>query len=158
MPKDFDYSLADLKIKKDLQDWGSLGILSTNSQHLPASNLFASLILPMGYKGPAFLVYRNFRAILNWNRSILYALSVGILADKFIGKNLVAQPIFVKKISKDDIKFVQKTLNENGFNVGKVDGIVGSKTRSAVRKYQKKFNLPADGYIGTDLLTQMQNG
>jgi len=103
------------------------------------------------------LVYRNFRAILNWNRSTLYALSVGILADKLIGKSLQAPFIFEPKISKTQIKFAQQSLNDSGFDVGKVDGIAGRMTRKMVRKYQLHNNLKADGYIGLELLNFMNN-
>jgi membrane-bound lytic murein transglycosylase B len=157
LPKVFDYSLANLKIKKNLNEWASLGIKNPDNTKLPTSMLKASLVLPMGYKGPAFLVYRNFRSILNWNRSTLYALSVGILADKLSGKNLKSQPFFEPKLSKNNIKFVQKRLNITGFDAGKVDGVSGKQTRTAVRNYQKYWNLPADGYIGQDLIRQMQS-
>jgi membrane-bound lytic murein transglycosylase B len=81
--------LASLKIKKSIQEWASLGVKHADGKK-NARSLFsppeASLILPMGHKGPAFLVYRNFHAILRWNRSILYALSVGHLSDRLNGK------------------------------------------------------------------------
>ena len=157
IPANFDYSLADLSIKKNLVEWDKIGVLNANSSQLPKSELRASLVLPMGYKGPAFLVYRNFRAILNWNRSTLYALSVGILADKLIGKSLQAPFIFEPKISKTQIKFAQQSLNDSGFDVGKVDGIAGRMTRKMVRKYQLHNNLKADGYIGLELLNFMNN-
>jgi membrane-bound lytic murein transglycosylase B len=156
LPKDFDYSLADLTIKKNLNEWSKLGITTTDAKILPQSTLQASLLLPMGYTGPAFLVYRNFRAILNWNRSTLYALSVGILANKFLGIDVVAPPIFEEKLSKDDIKLVQQALKNSGLEVGVIDGIVGSKTRAAVRTYQKQQGLPADGYIGKALIEYIQ--
>jgi membrane-bound lytic murein transglycosylase B len=94
LPDVFDYSLANLKIKKSLTQWSDLGVVGVQTKNFPKSTLKASLVLPMGHKGPAFLVYRNFRAILNWNRSTLYALSVGILADKLIGKKIKSRAVF----------------------------------------------------------------
>jgi membrane-bound lytic murein transglycosylase B len=157
LPDVFDYSLANLKIKKSLTQWSDLGVVGVQTKNFPKSTLKASLVLPMGHKGPAFLVYRNFRAILNWNRSTLYALSVGILADKLIGKKLRAEPFFEPKLSKADVKFVQQNLNNAGFDVGKVDGISGRQTRAAVRNYQKHNKIPADGYIGIELINYMKN-
>jgi membrane-bound lytic murein transglycosylase B len=157
LPDVFDYSLANLKIKKSLTQWSDLGVVGVQAKNFPKSTLKASLVLPMGHKGPAFLVYRNFRAILNWNRSTLYALSVGILADKLIGKKLRAEPFFEPKLSKADVKFVQQNLNNAGFDVGKVDGISGRQTRAAVRNYQKHNKIPADGYIGIELINYMKN-
>ncbi|HIF88674.1 MAG TPA: lytic murein transglycosylase, partial [Candidatus Thioglobus sp.] len=80
--EDFDYDFVGLKTKKQLDEWQTQGVRSANGSDLPKSSMDASLILPMGYKGPAFLVYQNFRSILRWNHSTLYALAVGHLADR----------------------------------------------------------------------------
>ncbi|HIG88595.1 MAG TPA: lytic murein transglycosylase, partial [Candidatus Thioglobus sp.] len=85
IPKPFDYQLANLNTKKTVNEWQTLGVRTAEGKDLPNSTMQASLILPMGYNGPAFLAYRNFRAILRWNRSILYALSVGHLSDRLAG-------------------------------------------------------------------------
>jgi membrane-bound lytic murein transglycosylase B len=154
--QNFDFSLANLKNKKTVSEWRNLGVLRANGKRLPKSQLKASLILPMGYQGPAFLVYRNFRAILNWNRSILYALSVGHLADRLNNDRLLyAKPIKAPSLSRDDILFIQVKLNELGFKAGKPDGISGPKTRAAVREYQLLSDLPVDGYVGYELLQDL---
>ncbi len=128
-----------------------------NNANLPNSRMQASLILPMGYNGPAFLIYRNFHAILRWNHSILYALSVGRLSDRLIGLNeLFAKPITEPSLSNDNIKYIQNTLNKLGFNTGEPDGISGQKTRFATKAYQKTNNLPIDGYVGYQLLQQLR--
>ena len=155
--KDFDYQLANLKIKKTVNEWQALGVRTAQGKNLPNSELKASLILPMGYNGPAFLAYRNFRAILNWNRSILYALSVGHLSDRLAGTSqLVAVPIKEPSLSRDDITLIQVQLNKLGFETGEPDGISGPKTRNAARNYQRVNNLPIDGYVGYQLLQQLQ--
>jgi membrane-bound lytic murein transglycosylase B len=156
LPADFDYALANLKIKKTLNQWASLGIKNAKGQNLPNSKMLASVIVPMGESGPKFLVYRNFKAIMNWNYSVLYALSVGLMADKFIAKNLLADMPNEPNLKKDDIKFIQKYLNNNGFNAGPVDGVLGSKTQNAVRNYQKTNNLVVDGYVGFKVLENMK--
>ena len=86
IPKNFDYRLTGLNNEKTVNEWAALGVLKGNRSSLPKSNFKASLIVPMGHKGPAFLVYRNFDAIMGWNRSILYALSVAHLSDRIKGR------------------------------------------------------------------------
>ncbi|MDG1869090.1 MAG: lytic murein transglycosylase, partial [Candidatus Thioglobus sp.] len=85
IPKNFDYRLTGLETKRTVNEWAALGVLRGNGSRLPKSNFKASLIVPMGHRGPAFLVYRNFDTILGWNRSILYALSVAYLSDRLNG-------------------------------------------------------------------------
>lgn len=154
---DFDFKQSGLASKKTINDWAKLGVLDANGDKLPASKMPTSLILPMGYQGPAFLVGRNFQAILRWNRSILYALAVGVLADRLSGRpNLVAEPIIEPSLNRDDIFKIQTVLNKLGFDSGKIDGIAGVKTRGAVRKYQQSNNLPIDGYVGWQLLQRLK--
>ena len=117
----------------------------------------ASLIVPMGQRGPAFLVYQNFRAILGWNRSLLYALSVGYLADRIKGQGkLRAQPLDEPLLTNENIKTIQQILNILGYDAGVADGILGSKTRSATRKFQRDIGMVADGYVGYELLQKLQ--
>lgn len=82
LPKGFDMSLVGLDKKKSLADWAKLGIKTANGNPLPARDIPASLILAQDGKGPPFLIYDNFRTILHWNRSNLFALAAGHLADR----------------------------------------------------------------------------
>lgn len=84
LPPDFDQSLAGMGTKKPLSDWQSLGIRRINGDDLPKVVIDASLIMPSGSKGPAFLVYRNYRSIYRWNRSHLYSLAVCRLSDMLV--------------------------------------------------------------------------
>jgi len=157
IPQNFDYQLANLKNKKTVNEWQTLGVRTAEGQDLPNSTLSASLILPMGYNGPAFLAYRNFRAILRWNHSILYALSVGHLSDRLAGTSqLYAKPITEPSLSRADVMLIQTQLNKLGFDTGEPDGISGPKTRNATRKYQRANSLPIDGYVGYQLLQQIK--
>ena len=153
LPEDFDYYLAELHNKKPLSYWQSKGVKKTTGKDLPKSSLLGSIILPSGHQGPAFLVYRNFHAILNWNRSIFYALSVVLLADRIISDTLLHTPPIVEPyIEHKVIVDVQKKLNSLGFLVGKADGIIGPKTRTAVRDFQNLVDSPADGHIDQSLI------
>ena len=157
IPSSFDYQLATLSVKKTVNEWRALGVKTANGQSLPKSTMSASLILPMGYQGPAFLAYQNFRAILRWNHSILYALSVGHLSDRLAGTSkLYATPIKEPSLSRDNIMHIQTTLNQLGFDTGEPDGISGPKTRNAVREYQRAHKQPIDGYVGYQLLQQLK--
>ncbi|CAC9594161.1 Membrane-bound lytic murein transglycosylase B [uncultured Gammaproteobacteria bacterium] len=158
IPTNFDYQLANLKTKKTVNEWQALGVRTAQHNNLPNSTLKASLILPMGYNGPAFLTYRNFHAILRWNHSILYALSVGHLSDRLAGTSrLVAKPITEPSLSREDTVLIQTKLNQLDFDTGKPDGISGPKTRNATRQYQRVNNLPIDGYVGYQLLQQLKD-
>jgi len=157
IPKNFDYKQTGLGIKKSVNDWAKLGILRANRNRLPNSNMKASLIVPMGHRGPAFLVYRNFDVIMDWNRSISYAISVGYLADRINGSGkLIAKPIDETLLSKDNVLTIQQTLNLLGYNTGVPDGMAGPKTRSATRQFQSDIGLVADGYVGYELFQQLQ--
>jgi membrane-bound lytic murein transglycosylase B len=157
IPPNFNYQLANLKTKKTVNEWQALGVRTAANKDLPNSIMPASLILPMGYQGPAFLTYRNFRAILRWNQSILYALSVGHLSDRLTGtRQLYAVPIKEPSLSRNDINLIQTQLNKLGFDTGEPDGISGPKTRNATREYQQANHLPIDGYVGYQLLQQLQ--
>jgi membrane-bound lytic murein transglycosylase B len=157
IPKNFDYQLTGLNNEKTVNEWAALGVRRGNNSNLPKSNFKASLIVPMGHRGPAFLVYRNFDAIMGWNRSILYALSVAYLSDRLNGNaKLSAKTIDEPLLSKEDIMQIQNTLNLLGYDTGTPDGMAGSKTRKATRKFQSDIGLTADGYVGYELFQQLQ--
>ncbi|SVA30447.1 uncharacterized protein METZ01_LOCUS83301 [marine metagenome] len=157
IPKNFDYRLTGLQNKKKVTDWGLLGIRKANGSVLPNSSMEGSLIVPMGHRGPAFLVYQNFSVILGWNRSQLYALSVGYLGDRIKGQGkLRAKPLDEPLLSKEDILSIQETLNILGYDVGVADGVLGPKTREAARQFQSDIGMVADGYVGYELLQKFQ--
>tara|TARA_B100002049_G_scaffold55129_1_gene38985 strand:- start:1544 stop:2710 length:1167 start_codon:yes stop_codon:yes gene_type:complete len=157
IPKNFDYRLTGLETKRTVNEWAALGVLRGNGSRLPKSNFKASLIVPMGHRGPAFLVYRNFDTILGWNRSILYALSVAYLSDRLNGNGkLTAKSIDEPLLSKEDVFQIQNTLNLLGYDTGTPDGMTGPKTRRATRMFQSDIGLVADGYVGYELFQQLQ--
>jgi membrane-bound lytic murein transglycosylase B len=147
LPADFNLDLAALRTKKPLPSWQDLGVHRIDGRALPNADIQASVILPAGHKGPAFLVYDNFEAILNWNRSLLYAISVGHLADRLIGLGPLKSPRREERpLSRDQVTELQERLNALGYDAGEPDGQAGPRTRAAVRAFQKATELPADGY------------
>ncbi len=81
LPERFDFDLKGLEVKKSLDEWQALGVRHSNGDDLPTRQLSASLILPGGPEGPAFLTYPNYRVLLKWNRSHYFATAVGQFAD-----------------------------------------------------------------------------
>lgn len=153
LPTNFNYALADGSTSYSLEKWQQLGIKIINSTDLNKNNQ-AKLILATDYQGPAFLVYDNFFIIKRWNNSTKYALAVGHLADRIIGKSALSKsaPKIELKISREQTKELQQKLMGKGYELGGADGIAGSKTRKAIRDYQIKQNLPADGYPSLRML------
>ena len=158
LPEGFDLDQADMKVRKPLADWQALGVRRANGQDLPrVDGMEGSILLPAGHAGPAFLVYDNFRTIMVWNRSILYALTVGHLADRLAGLGPLAakQPANDAPLHREDIQMLQQELLDRGFNPGEPDGILGSRTRSALKAYQRQQGLPADGYPTAGLIEEL---
>jgi membrane-bound lytic murein transglycosylase B len=153
LPAGFDYSLADGR-RLPLEDWRDMGITDAFGNPLAREQIEAKLIVPTGHQGPAFLAYHNFDVIMGWNRSEFYAIAVGHLADRIAGAGGLQNPPpeDLPALSRDQIILLQETLNAQGYDSGKPDGIMGSATRSAVRAYQQDQQMVADGYPGTELL------
>lgn len=159
LPAGFDISLISLDVDaretvKSLEAWSALGVTRTDGRALPEQPLDAALVLPQGVKGPAFLLYENYRTILRWNRSAFYAIAVGHLADRLTGAGpLVGSLPNDPPLSRDDVTALQEGLIAQGFLTGNADGVVGSMTRQAVRRFQAARGLPPDGYADRQLIT-----
>ena len=142
--------------KHPLSDWVKWGVKRADGRAYNEKDLSikAELILPEGKNGPAFLVYKNFDVIKRWNRSDFYALAVGVLADKINKRSTldVKNMKVLPGLSRDDVKSMQEVLKKENFYDGNVDGVLGSGTRNAVKKYQKSHKLPADGFLSKELL------
>ena len=161
LPEDFDYDQARLDLKKPLKYWNNLGVRQANNQPLPlpkVGEMSGAILLPQGHAGPAFLVYRNFDVIMQWNRSINYALTVGHMADRLNGQKplLLGRNADNRRLTREQFMQIQQTLNQMGFDAGNVDGMPGSKTRLAIRAYQKESGLPVDGHASATLLESLQ--
>ncbi|MFQ6017058.1 MAG: lytic murein transglycosylase [Kiloniellaceae bacterium] len=158
LPPDFDWDLAGLKIRKPIAEWQRLGVRRADGRDLPKADISGAIVLPAGHKGPAFLVYRNFHAILTWNRSILYALAIGHLADRIAGKGrlIAPRPAREHAMSRAQIEEMQGLLVALGFDPGTPDGVVGSKTRATLKAYQRQVRLAADGHPTPELLAELR--
>ncbi len=159
LPKGLDLSLVGLERREPLAAWRDLGLRRADGGPLPVvDGMTASLLLPSGIEGPAFLVYDNFRAIMDWNRSILYALAVGHLADRLIGLPPLAKapPAGETPMTRADVKAVQELLNRLGHDAGEVDGLPGAQTRAALAAFQRSVGVPADGHVDAAALARLR--
>ena len=157
LPAGFAFEDADLDSPKTVAAWKARGVKTIAGGELPANDDPASIYLPAGARGPAFLVFRNFKVILKYNNAASYALAVCLLADQLKGAPLIATPWprELQPLSRDERLALQNALLKLGFDIGKADGLIGSKSRAAMRAWQKAHALPADGFATDELLTRI---
>ena len=158
LPQGFPLDQADTTIEKPVRAWAAMGVKRAGNAPLPNVDDLASITLPAGWRGPAFILYPNFKAVMNWNRSTLYALAVGILAQQIVGGPPVMQsaPADDEPLSHNTIVDLQSRLAKLGLYTDEADGLLGPKTRSAVRLFQKQVGLPADGHPTPDVVRRLQ--
>ena len=159
LPPGFPYETADLAVERPLAEWRALGVRRIDGGDLPVvADMTGSIVLPMGHRGPAFLVYDNYRAIMQWNRSTLYAVAVGHLADRLAGQGPLQgpRPALGPPLTSNEVMELQRLLNARGFDSGTPDGRAGPLTRSALRSFQSTNGLPADGYPSRDMLERLR--
>lgn len=162
LPAQFDVTLASLNVDanetiKPLSEWAKLGVKRADGGALPSADISAALILPDGIRGPAFLVYDNYRVILKFNRSVFYAVTIGHLADRFIGAGTLAAPrVIFDPLKRDEVTALQRGLATLGLFTAMPDGVIGPATRQAVRVFQKANGLPPDGYVDAKLIATVR--
>ena len=161
LPWDFELKDAGRKNYKTVAEWKQAGVKTYAGNALPfADDLKAAVMLPDGYKGPAYLVTSNFNRIMIWNHSDNYALAVAILADYIKHENKKVLPMEASSqyvMNSDEILKIQKFHNKLFSPKLKEDGKLGPKTREGIKKIQKKAHLPQDGYPDYQLLNKIEN-
>lgn len=160
LPSRFNTAYAGRKGKRtrSVGRWKAMGILRVKGRDFPRNSDKAHLLLPAGKKGPAFLVINNFRSILRYNQANAYALGVGHLADQIMGHGnfITSWPTNERPLSKEERFELQKRLVKLGYQMDKIDGILGTQTRRAVRAYQKRLGHKTDGYPGIKILKTLR--
>jgi lytic murein transglycosylase len=155
--QDLPWEQADLAIKLPRSQWAAWGIEYPDGRPVPKDNLTASLLLPMGRNGPAFLAYPNFDIYTEWNNSLTYATTAAYLATRIDGAGPMSRGRgHIPELSDAETKQVQRLLTDRGYDVGKIDGLVGEKTRAAVKEMQLKFKMPADSYPTPEFLSALR--
>jgi lytic murein transglycosylase len=154
---DFPWDHADLTVQLPRSKWTQLGVTYPDGRALPNDSLPSSLLLPMGRMGPAFLAYPNFAAYTEWNNSLIYSTTAGYLATRIAGAPPMQRPMgMVAQLPFNELRELQQLLTRAGFNVGKVDGVMGQQSRSAVKAMQIKYGLPADSWPTSELLARLR--
>jgi lytic murein transglycosylase len=157
VPAKLAWHEADLTIQHPRSQWVKWGVTGAHGSKLPADGMQASLLLPMGRFGPAFLAYPNFKAYVGWNESLIYSLTAAHYATRLAG----APPMLrgrsdIPSLKMEQISDLQRLLARRGYKVGEIDGKVGAQTRAAVRQAQMKVGLPADSYPTAELIDRLR--
>jgi membrane-bound lytic murein transglycosylase B len=158
LPPDFDFAWSAPRRARTLAEWQAAGVKAVATRGDPAAELPLELILPAGARGPAFLVSGNFRVLLKYNQSASYALAVGHLADRIAGGAALATawPADDKPLNRAEREELQSLLATWGLDTGGVDGIMGDRTRAAIRATQRTLKLAEDGHPSVELLHRLR--
>jgi lytic murein transglycosylase len=148
---------AGRRQKQSIAHWAALGIRKIDGSALTDSGP-AALLLPAGSAGPAFIVFKNYDAIYSYNAAESYALAIAHLSERLRGAGpfRTPWPTDDRGLSRAERREVQERLIGQGFDIGQADGMIGSKTRAAIRSYQASSGLPSDGRAGGRLLEQLR--
>jgi len=153
LPETFDWSLTGLETELPAEQWAAMGVQVR--QGTVTNGLPASLLLPQGRKGPAFLIYPNFRTLFDWNKSFVYVTTAAYFATRLMGADPYIAGNPDPALSLDQMKALQEKLAALGHDVGAIDGILGAATRIAVQKEQARLGLPADAWPTVELLEKL---
>ena len=154
--KEFPWRETGLGRPRTVMEWKKLGVRLRNSKVPQRINdLKANLILPQGRKGPKFFAFPNFRIFMEWNNSFMYSTTAAYLANRLKGdpEYITENPADILKV--EEMIILQKLLRRLGYQVGRIDGILGANTRQSVRKVQMSLGLPADSWPTIELLQML---
>lgn len=154
---DLPWKEADIAVTHPRSQWARWSIVQANGKPLPNDNMPASLHLPMGRNGPAFLVYPNFHVFLKWNQSLNYSTTAAYLATRLEGAPALSKGRApVDAFGLNETRELQRLLSRAGLYDAEHDGIMGSGTRAAVKAAQIRLGLPADSYPTPELVERLR--
>jgi membrane-bound lytic murein transglycosylase B len=159
LPPNFNYLLADRSRQTTVRQWESLGVRRAGGKTLPHPDKRADLLLPAGARGPAFLTLQNFRVIMKYNPAEAYALAIGHLADRLRGGSPFVQPWprDERVLTLDERYEMQQLLARHGFDIGgDPDGLLGPRTRLAIRNFQASVGQIPDGFASGEVLDRLR--
>ncbi len=154
VPQNLDWSKTGLNHSMSESDWARLGVTARTGS-LKNPNLRASILLPVGRNGPAFLAYPNFHVYFEWNKSMVYVTTAAYFATRLLGAPAYNAGSPELGLSGDEIVNLQRKLEARGYDVGGADGIIGEMTREAVQTEQERLGLPADAWPTRELLNRL---
>ncbi len=152
VPAQMDWSLSGPGKPRPVSEWQAMGVQARSGS---LANLPASLILPQGHKGPAFLAYPNFDVYFEWNQSFVYVLTAAYFGTRLEGAQIYNAGNPAQGLTGAQMKQLQTKLQARGHDVGKIDGILGAGTRAAVQAEQQRLGLPADAWPTAELLGRL---
>jgi membrane-bound lytic murein transglycosylase B len=157
LPQGFDYAQTGERIKKSPADWAAMGIRDMEGRHVPDHGR-ASILLPAGARGAAFMIFDNFHVIERYNPADAYVIAVGHLSDRIRGEGPLRQgwPREDRNLRFAEKQEMQERLTRAGFDTQGTDGIIGPNTIAAIRAFQKTQGLTPDGYASHDLLQRLR--
>lgn len=151
LPQGLDLTQTGLRTQMSVSEWQNLGIRPTHGS-LPSGNLQASIIVPQGHRGPAFMVFDNYVTLFEWNQSFIYVTTAAYFATRLTGAPVYQAGNPDTGLNQDQMRTLQTRLVARGFDVGDADGILGANTRAAVQDVQAQLGMPADGWPTPALL------
>jgi hypothetical protein len=140
------------------RQWQNLGLRRAGDGSFPQPDNRAYLLLPAGARGPAFLMLQNFNVIMKYNPAEAYALAIGHLADRLRGGGPIVQawPRDERVLTLDERYEMQQRLAQRGFDIGEPDGLLGPRTRIAIRNFQASIGQIPDGFASSDVLDRLR--
>jgi lytic murein transglycosylase len=154
VPDRLPWEKAGIATRLPLSQWAAWGVTRRDGGPL-GSGPDASLALPQGRKGPAFLVFANYDVYLEWNQSFVYTLTAANLATRLAGAPKFDPGHPEEGLTGETMKLLQRKLAARGYDVGEIDGVLGARTRDAVRQEQLRLGLPADAWPTPALLANL---
>jgi len=158
VPTTFNFLLADNARPMSIREWERHGVRRANGQPFPRPDEQAFLLIPAGVQGPGFLMLSNFNVIMKYNPAEAYALAIGHLADRLRGGGAFVQdwPRYERVLSRTERLELQQLLARHGYDVGEPDGLLGLRTRTAIRDFQAKNGRIPDGFASAGVLDQLR--
>ncbi len=157
LPPDFDYGQASRSVKAMPSHWAELGVVGIDGRPVPDHGE-ASILLPAGAGGAAFMIFKNFEVIERYNTADAYVIGVGHLADRIRGDGPIKTPWprGERVLGFSERQELQQRLTEAGFTTQGVDGRIGPNTIDAIRSYQRASGMVPDGYASEELLRRLR--
>ena len=153
----FDLALANRRIRKTVNDWAAMGVRDARGRRIPDHG-FASILLPAGWRGSAFMIFDNFQVMRQYNAADAYVIAVGHLADRIGGGDPFRSgwPRNDRNLGAAEKIELQRLLTARGFDTQGADGIIGPNTMDAIRAFQASRGLPPDGYASHEILERLK--
>ena len=157
LPNGFDFGQSGERIKKSIAEWTALGVRDAEGRQIPDHGA-ASILLPAGAQGAAFMIFNNFHVIERYNQADAYVIAVGHLSDRIKGGPALRAgwPRDDRSLRFSEKQEMQQRLTAAGFNTQGVDGIIGPNTIEAIRAFQARSGMIPDGYASLEILRRLR--